>query len=73
MTRLDADNIQKRFVAPERYNLWPQARLHTQWPGKGEPGDAVFDQFYASQVPSIQNFTLQQLLNRDAILACWIK
>jgi pimeloyl-ACP methyl ester carboxylesterase len=69
MTRLDAENIQRRFVAPERYNLWPQARLHTQWQGKGEPGDAVFDQFYASQVPSIQNFTLQQLLNRDAILA----
>jgi pimeloyl-ACP methyl ester carboxylesterase len=69
MTRLDAENIQRRFVAPERYNLWPQAHLHTQWPGKGAPGDAVFDQFYASQVPSIQNFTLQQLLNRDAILA----
>lgn len=69
MTQLDAENIQRRFVAPERYNLWPQAHLHTQWPGKGTPGDAVFDQFYASQVPSIQNFTLQQLLNRDAILA----
>src|SRR6516162_64906 len=69
MTQLDAENIQRRFVAPERYNLWPQAHLHTQWPGKGAPGDAVFDQFYASQVPSIQNFTLQQLLNRDAILA----
>ena len=69
MTRLDAENIQRRFVAPERYNLWPQAHLHTQWPGKGAPEDAVFDQFYASQVPSIQNFTLQQLLNRDAILA----
>jgi pimeloyl-ACP methyl ester carboxylesterase len=49
--------------------LWPQAHLHTQWPGKGEPGDPVFDQFYASQVPSIENFTLQQTLNRDAILA----
>ena len=69
LTRLDLENVQRRFVAPERYNLWPQARLHTQWPGKGAPGDAVFDQFYSSQVPSIQNFTLQQILNRDAILA----
>jgi pimeloyl-ACP methyl ester carboxylesterase len=69
MTQLDAENIQRRFVAPEHYNLWPQAHLHTQWPGKGAPGDTVFDQFYSSQVPSIQNFTLQQLLNRDAILA----
>ncbi|HYR91373.1 MAG TPA: alpha/beta hydrolase [Terriglobia bacterium] len=63
------ENIQRRFVAPERYNLWPQARLHSQWPGTGAPGDAVFDQFYASQVPSIQDFTLQQALNRDALVA----
>ncbi|PYS15939.1 MAG: hypothetical protein DMG17_13225 [Acidobacteria bacterium] len=63
------DNVQRRFVAPERYRLWPQARLHTQWPGTGAPGDAVFDQFYASQLPSIQDFTLQQVLNRDAIVA----
>ena len=65
----DIENVQRRFVAPERYNLWPQARLHTQWPGKGAPGDAVFDQFYASQLPSIQDFTLQVALNRDAIVA----
>ena len=52
-----------RFAAPERFNFWPQAHLHTQWPGKGEPGDPVFDQFYASQVPSIEDFTLQQTLN----------
>src|SRR4029077_18469181 len=32
-------------------------------------GDPVFDQFYASQMPSIQSFTLQQELNRDAIVA----
>lgn len=29
---------------------WPQARLHTQWPGTGRKGDPAFDQFYASQV-----------------------
>ena len=63
------DNVQRRFVAPERYKLWPQAHFHTQWPGTGAPGDPVFDQFYASQLPSIQDFTLQQALNRDAIVA----
>jgi pimeloyl-ACP methyl ester carboxylesterase len=68
-TRLNLSNIERRFVAPERFSLWPQAHLHTQWPGRGVPGDPVFDQFYASQVPSIQDFTLQQALNRDAILA----
>lgn len=30
---------------------WPQAKLHTQWPGTGRMGDPVFDAFYASQVP----------------------
>jgi hypothetical protein len=43
--------LEQRFVAPERYNLWPQAHLHSQWPGGGKPGDAAFDQFYASQFP----------------------
>ena len=66
---LNLEATQRQFVAPERYKRWPQAHLHTQWPGKGAPGDPVFDQFYASQIPSMQNFTLQQLLNRDAIIA----
>jgi pimeloyl-ACP methyl ester carboxylesterase len=66
---LNLDTTQRQFAAPERYNRWPQAKLHTQWPGKGVPGDPDFDQFYASQMPSIQDFTLQQELNRDAIVA----
>ncbi|HWF12821.1 MAG TPA: alpha/beta hydrolase [Candidatus Acidoferrales bacterium] len=60
---------QKRFTNVERYNLWPQAHLHTQWPGAGVPGDPIFDQFFASQLPSIANYALQQGLNRDGILA----
>jgi pimeloyl-ACP methyl ester carboxylesterase len=61
--------LEQRFVAPERFNLWPQARLHTQWPGEGKPGDPAFDQFYASQFPSLTDFPLQQALNRDAVVA----
>ncbi len=68
-TPADLVATQKRFTAAERYNLWPQAHLHTQWPGTGVPGDAAFDQFFASQLPSIANYALQQGLNRDAILA----
>ncbi|KAJ6788242.1 hypothetical protein PWT90_10853 [Aphanocladium album] len=30
---------------------WPQAKLHTQWPGTGRMGDPTFDAFYRSQVP----------------------
>lgn len=68
-TRLNPDTTQQRFVAPERYRLWPQAQLHTQWPGSGAPGDPVFDQFFASQLPSIEDYAKQQVLNRDALLA----
>ena len=48
--------VEERFVAPERFQLWPQAKLHTQWPGTGRPGDVDFDQFYASQALSIASF-----------------
>ena len=63
------DWVEMRFVAPERYKRWPQAHLHTQWPGSGEPGDAAFDQFYASQMPSVADFAKQQEINRDAGVA----
>ena len=49
--------------------MWPQARLHTQWPGTGMAGDPNFDQFFASQVPFVQNPEVTQALNRDAIAA----
>src|SRR3977135_935520 len=61
--------VEQRFVAPERFKQWPQAHLHTQWPGAGKPGDPAFDQFYASQFPSIVSFPKQQELNRDALVA----
>jgi pimeloyl-ACP methyl ester carboxylesterase len=58
--------IEQRFAAPERYNLWPQAHLHTQFPGTGKPGDPSFDAFFASEEPSISDFAEQQSLMRDA-------
>ena len=60
---------EQRFIAPARFKQWPQAHLHTQWPGSGEAGDPHFDQFYASQFPSIVSFPKQQELNRDALVA----
>src|SRR5262245_56086897 len=64
---------EQRFVAPERFNQWPQAHLHTQWPGTGKAGDPAFDQFYASQFPSLVSFPKQQELNRDALIALFDK
>ncbi|KAI3394174.1 hypothetical protein diail_3129 [Diaporthe ilicicola] len=55
-----AENLQQRFTASEKYNLWPQAALHTQWNGTGLMGDPVFDRFYASQVQYTANLTFQQ-------------
>ena len=65
-TRFTVERAQRQFVAPERFEMWPQARLHTQWPGTADPGDPVFDQFMAQQFPSLASFPRQQELNRDA-------
>jgi pimeloyl-ACP methyl ester carboxylesterase len=54
---LSAPEIERRFTATEVGGWWPQAKKHTQWPGEGEKkgqrGDPIFDQFYASQVESL--------------------
>jgi pimeloyl-ACP methyl ester carboxylesterase len=62
----DTTRTEQRFTAPAKYKLWPQARHHTQWPGSGEKGDPVFDQFYASQADFIKDRTEVECLNRDA-------
>jgi pimeloyl-ACP methyl ester carboxylesterase len=69
VSKASLDRLTQRFVAPERFKLWPQAHMHTQWPGEGKPGDAAFDQFYYSQFPSLVNFTKQQEINPPAIIA----
>ncbi|KAL9105639.1 MAG: hypothetical protein Q9227_009218 [Pyrenula ochraceoflavens] len=56
------------FTAPQSFDLWPQASLHTQWPGTGQLGDPVFDAFQATQVPSLTNNTLQEILTRNACI-----
>jgi len=66
---VDRDNAPRRFIAQEKYKLWPQAHLHTQWPGSGEPDDPAAQQLAQSQLPAIASFAEQQVLNRDALLA----
>ena len=50
---VSASRIERNFTAPQDFNDYPQAKLHSQWPGTGRVGDPAFDQFYASQVPSL--------------------
>ena len=66
MARYARDYVERQFTAPERANLWPQAKLHNQWPGTGVAGDPTFDQFFAQVFPSLASFPRQQELNRDA-------
>ena len=64
-----AGPVAERFTAPERAKLWPQAELHTQWPAAhdgGVAGDAVFDQFYASQVESMNDVAAGEQMMREA-------
>ena len=37
--------MEQQFTAPQDFDLWPQAHLHTQWPGSGLQGDPTFDNF----------------------------
>ncbi len=61
---LKTDFAIQRFVAPERFEKWPQAKLHTQWPGRGEPGDPIFDDFIATQLPSIADYAFSRRSTR---------
>lgn len=65
-TQRSAESVAERFSAPERVRKWPQAERHTQWPGEGVPGDAVFDEFYASQVESMDDIAAAERYMRAA-------
>ncbi|EGO01543.1 hypothetical protein SERLA73DRAFT_176884 [Serpula lacrymans var. lacrymans S7.3] len=54
--------IESHFTATRNYGLWPQASLHTQWPGNGTVGDPIFDEFYKSVMPSLVSSVESSLL-----------
>lgn len=66
---VDSQNSQRRYIAQEKYKLWPQAHLHNQWPGSGDLEDPAVQQLLSSQIPAIRDFTKQQILNTPALLA----
>lgn len=68
----DPARVQTLFTAPEltRPLAWPQAKLHTQWPGgpgTGTPGHEAFDQFLASQVANMPDHKQALSLTTEAI------
>ncbi|KAL8676450.1 MAG: hypothetical protein Q9186_007026 [Xanthomendoza sp. 1 TL-2023] len=61
-------SVAQFFTAPEKYPyLYPQAKLHSQWPGTGQQGDPTFDQFFASQEPVPANNTLEEVYMRKSM------
>jgi pimeloyl-ACP methyl ester carboxylesterase len=62
----------RMFTAPELSSplQWPQAALHTQWPGgpgSGVPGEYAFDQFFSSQVANMPDGNLALSLTTAAV------
>ncbi|KAM0231969.1 hypothetical protein ACHAP5_010902 [Fusarium lateritium] len=55
-----SETVMKFFTSPENYETYPQAKLHTQWPGTGADGDPVYDQFKKSLIPLTTNFVGQE-------------
>jgi pimeloyl-ACP methyl ester carboxylesterase len=69
MRNSERGNSASRFVSQGKFKLWPQAALHTQWPGNGETDDPATLQLAMSQLPAIEDFGKQQPLVRDALVA----
>jgi pimeloyl-ACP methyl ester carboxylesterase len=68
-SQTDMSNNQSRYVAQEKSNLWPQAHLHTQWPGGNTLDSPTTQQLVSSQLPSIKDFHRQQELNTAGLIA----
>lgn len=58
------ENIEQGFTAVELYDDYPQAQLHTQWPGTGLDGDPAFDAFKKSFLPLTSSYVAQEYAMR---------
>jgi pimeloyl-ACP methyl ester carboxylesterase len=64
---LNITNLENQFTATARAMLWPQAALHTQWPGSGVHGDPTFDQFIAQQYQGMATLPQEQYTSKALI------
>ena len=60
---------ERMFTRPEQFGLWPQARLHNQFPGTGLPGDPFYEQSTEVSVSTISSQQRMDEMNRDALAA----
>ncbi|OQU97690.1 hypothetical protein CLAIMM_03583 [Cladophialophora immunda] len=61
--------VEQWFTSPSPSSQWPQAALHTQWPGTGRRGDPIFDAFYSTTYPSVTDLCAYQEAQKQAIVA----
>lgn len=64
----DAESAQRRYMQQEKFKQWPQAHLHTQWPGTGELDDPATRQIIGSFLPEIA-FPKSVPITNEAMLA----
>jgi len=71
--RANAPNSERVNTRPADFGLWPQAKLHTQYPGegpnRGRRGDPVFDAAHARAVAYLGSNAETQQLVQDAGVA----
>ena len=66
MINYTVELAEKRWTSCRDFSLWPEAALHTQWPGSGHMGDPIFDAYFASTVPSLKDYGVEQTIMREA-------
>ena len=63
---ITANATLRKFTRMQDYDDYPQARLHTQWPGTGRPGDTAFEAMVALGAPATTNNDAVELSMRNA-------
>ncbi|CAO1597444.1 hypothetical protein XANCAGTX0491_001250 [Xanthoria calcicola] len=63
---ITANATLRKFTRMQDYDDYPQARLHTQWPGTGRPGDAAFEVMVALGPPATTNSDAVEIFIRNA-------
>ncbi|KAH7068414.1 Alpha/Beta hydrolase protein [Paraphoma chrysanthemicola] len=61
--------VESSFTDTKNQGFWPQAKLHTQWPGTGRVGDPIFDAFFAAQVQFQTAIIISETQNAHAYAA----
>ncbi len=64
-----AQELERLFTGTSARGNWPQAKMHSQWPGSGLKGDPIFDAFYATQVETLVSSEETERANQAAGVA----